>query len=354
MQIGTMEIMGTINIENIKTGITQMKKSFSDIKMEDISPSVNLDNLKTSFTEINTQSISLADNMNRIGTSASFENINTGLDLTKYSLGGVQTQTKSLAESMKKLGGSVYTEGVTRGLTQMKNSLSSAKVQAKSLFGDMSRLGKTVAGMGKTMAVAGVGFLASLIALASVGPQTSVAMERMKFEMFRLGMVADSVVGPAMNKLADDFGTFTDIISSGEPWYAIIGNLISTGLHLDEVKLAVDAQIKAWKEGQDLGPIKWIIEVKKKVEEGLEGILPSISPEMAENMMWGDQKTRIPRPEEITPIPTTGRGRTAEEAGLIFRESSKSEETTTKLEFPSEINVEQLIINTSNVERASN
>lgn len=217
--------------------------------------------------------------------------------------------------------GTINIENIKSGLTQMKNSLESAKVQAKSLFGDMERLGSSVKKVGKTMAVAGTGFLASLVSLASVGPQTTTAIERIKFETFRLGITADSIVGPAINRLADDFGNLTDIVSSGKPWQEIIYNLASTALHFDDLKKAVDAQIDAWKKGQDLGPITWIIEIKKKVEKGLENIFPKITPEIAEEMMWGGQRTRIPRPEEISPIPVSGPGMTPEEAGMIFAEN---------------------------------
>lgn len=386
MQIGTMEIMGTINIENIKTGLTQMKKSFSDIKMEDLSPSVNLDNLKTSFSEINTQSISLADNMSQIGTSASFENINTSLDLTKYSLGGVQTQTKSLAESMKKLGGSVYTEGVTRGLTQMKNSLSSAKVQAKSLFGDMNRLGGSLKGIGKTAAVAGAGFFASLLAAATVAPGIIIGLERMKHSFWRIGMVIGETLAPQMKWLADrveNLASFTESHPIIATTLAVAGfGLLSVKLlslaHLIPASFGVGSLARGAISGLigligsiPLAPVITIAVIaggaiatilyikslldslkrKKEIEIEARGGLPK---EAFQQGMIGEGGTMELKPEYGLPIPTTGRGRTAEEAGLIFRESSKSEETTPKLEFPSEINVEQLIINTSNVERASN
>jgi len=234
-----------------------------------------------------------------------------------------KTNTFIMKVGTMEIVGTINIENIKSGINQMKNSLESAKVQAKSLFGDMERLGSSVKGIGKTMAVAGTGFLASLVSLASVGPQTTTAIERIKFETFRLGITADSVVGPTINKLANDFGTLTDIVSSNKPWYEIISNLVSTALHFDELKKAMDVQIDAWKKGQDLGPIIWVIEIKKKVEEGLENILPkiTITPETAEEMMWGGQRTMSSKLGEISSITTSGPGMTPEEAGMIFAEN---------------------------------
>ena len=108
--------------------------------------------------------------------------------------------------------GTINVENIKMGLDQMKSSIEGAKTQAKSLFGDMERLGSSVSGLGKKMAAAGVGILGTFTALASVGPQTSVAMERLKYESFMLGMNLDSVLGPAFNNAVDYAGKLNDYL----------------------------------------------------------------------------------------------------------------------------------------------
>jgi len=239
--------------------------------------------------------------------------------------------------------GTINIENIKSGITQMKNSLESAKVQAKSLFGDMERLGSSVKKVGKTMAVAGTGFLASLTAIATASPGVTSALERTKFEMFRIGLAVGNVLTPAFNKFVDMLGGVADF-AENHPWATIIiggiGSIASTIIWklgvgsvargaitgfislLASIPTPITIEIMVV-AGAAIATILYIkslldsLKEKREIEIEARGGFPK---EAFEPTMMGEGTATL-KPGYYLPITPSGPGMTPEEAGMIFAEN---------------------------------
>jgi hypothetical protein len=114
---------------------------------------------------------------------------------------------------------------IKAGLSTIRRDLGQAGREAKSFFGDVSRIGKEAGIASAAFGILGTVSLGALTALASVGPQTSLAFARFGQEATRLGLILDKTLGPALNTIADGIDTVVSTAEEND-----LGGLLSGGL----------------------------------------------------------------------------------------------------------------------------